>query len=475
MRLIKLYILSLLIISMASCSESVMDTINENPNNPTNVASKFILTDVMTSTAFTITGADFAFYTSCYMELNAGIFGQMYDAETRVAEPVSSTTYNNGWVNLYDNLYSLKVVIEKCTTGDEAGNYLNLGIAQILFAYDLAMLTDLFGDVPYIEALQPGMIFQPKIDKQQAIYTEVFRLLNEGIANLGKTTKFPSPGTQDLIYGGNKTKWLKAANGLLARYTMRLSKGTPNYAKVLEYAAASFSVSAEEFKYTYTGTSSVNPFSRFFQDRNYFGASQSLNDKLVARNDPRKARFFRPGATVTTVIFAPNGKPQERQGYYGYSGLTSTTAPTYLLSFHELQFLKAEAYMRLTPSNVASAEAALTEGIKAAFVKVGLTAADATAYYTTSVKMLFDANPLKEIMNQKYLASYEDEGVEAFNDYRRLKGMNETHVALVNTLPFPLRFAYGSSDVTTNPGIRDAYGDGSYVYTEKVWWAGGTR
>jgi hypothetical protein len=399
----------------------------------------------------------------------------MYDAETRVAEPISSTTYNNGWNNLYSNLYALKIVIEKCTTGDEAGNYLNLGIAQVLAAYDLAMLTDLFGDTPYTEALQPGVIYQPKMDKQQALYTEVFRLLNEAVTNLGKTTTFPSLAGQDLIYGGNKTKWIKAANGLLARYTMRLSKGTPNYGKVLEYAAASFTIPADEFKYTYTGSSSVNPFSRFFQDRNYFGASQSLNDKLGARNDPRNAKFFKPAEGQSTVIFAPNGKPQEIQKYYGYSGLTSTTAPTYLLSYHELQFLKAEAYARQSPANIASAETALIEGIKAAFVKVGLTAADATTYYNTSVKALFTANPLKEIMNQKYLSEYEDEGVEAFNDYRRLKGMNETHVTLVNTLQFPLRFSYGSSDVTTNPNVRDAYGDGSYVYTEKVWWAGGTR
>ncbi len=475
MKSIKLYSLFLLIFTMAACSESIMDEINQNPNNPTNMASRLIVTDVMTSTAFSITGSDYAFYTSCYMELNVGVWGQMYNAEIRVNEPVSSSTYNNGWVSQYNNLHTLKIVIDKCTSGDEAGNYLNLGIAQVLFAYNLAMLTDMYGDVPFTEAIQPGVIFQPKIDKQQAIYTEVFRLLNEAIVNLNKTTTFPSLGTQDLIYGGNKPKWIKAANALLARYTMRLSKSAPNYSKVIEYAAASFASSSEEFKFNYNGSTSVNPFSRFFQDRNYFGASQSLNDKLVARNDPRKAKFFKPVTTGGTIVFAPNGKPDQRQSYYAYSGLTSTTAPTYLLSYHELQFLKAEAYMRQTPASVTNAEAALIEGIKAAFVKVGLTATDASTYYTASVKPLFDANPLKEIMNQKYLAAYEDEGVEAFCDYRRLKGMNETPVTLVNTLQFPLRFGYGSSDVTTNPNVRDAYGDGAYVYTEKVWWAGGTR
>jgi hypothetical protein len=461
---------------MAACSEDIMDSINENPNNPKKVASKFILTDIMTSTAFSITSADYAFYSSVYMELNVGIFGQMYNAETRVSEPISSTTYNNVWVNQYANLYELKTVREKCSTGgDEAGNFYNLAIAQVLTAYNLAMLTDVMGDVPYTEALQPGVIYQPKIDKQEALYTEVFKMLDDAIANFAKTTTFPSIGTQDLIFAGDKAKWTKAAQGLKARYLMRLSLKTPQYQKVIDAATASFASAAEEFKYVYTGSNSVNPFSRFLQDRNYFGTSKSLNDKLVARNDPRKAKFFKPGGTLTVINIAPNGTPDPKQNFYGVSAYSSTTAPTYLMSFHELQFLKAEAYARITPVQTANAEAALKLAIQAAFVKVGLTAADATTYYTTSVKALFDANPLKEIMMQKYLAAYEDEGIEAYNDYRRTVAMGGALVDLANTLQFPQRFTYGSSDVTTNLNVKSAYGDGSYVYTDKVWWAGGTR
>ena len=40
---------------------------------------------------------------------------------------------------------------------------------------------------------------------------------------------------------------------------------------------------------------------------------------------------------------------------------------------------------------------------------------------------------------------------------------------------FPLRCPYGNDDTTTNPNIQAAYGDGQYVFTENVWWAGGTR
>ena len=154
------------------------------------------------------------------------------------------------------------------------------------------------------------------------------------------------------------------------------------------------------------------------------------------------------------------------------------SAPTRLMSYHELQFVKAEAYVRMGAAQLANASDALKKGVEAAFIKVGLTAAEADAYYTASVLPRFTADPLKEVMNQKYLALYDEEAIESYNDYRRLKAMgNENLITLANPnkTKFPLRFTYGTSDVTTNLNIKDAYGDGTYVYTENVWWAGGTR
>ena len=277
MRTLKLYSLILFLFALSACSEDIMDKINENPNNPSEMASRLIVTDVMTSSAFNVTSSDYAFYTSVYMELNTGIWGQMYNAEIRLAEPTNASTYNNSWRSQYYNLYHLKLIIDKCSTGgNEAGNFQTLGVAEVLKAYNLAMLTDLMGDVPYTEALQPGVIYQPKLDKQQALYTEVFRLLDDAILNLGKTTAFASLGTQDLIYGGNSARWIKAAQGLKARYTMRLSLKSPQYSKVIEYANASFANAAEEFKFVYNGSSAISPFARFLQDRNYYGVSASL-------------------------------------------------------------------------------------------------------------------------------------------------------------------------------------------------------
>ena len=110
---------------------------------------------------------------------------------------------------MYQTLYNLKVIIGKCSDGgSEAGNYHTLGIAQVLSALNLATLTDLMGDVPWSQALQPGIIFTPVLDKQQDIYTVIFKFLDDGIANLNKTSVYASLGAQDLIYGGDISLWI---------------------------------------------------------------------------------------------------------------------------------------------------------------------------------------------------------------------------------------------------------------------------
>jgi len=480
-KIIYIFLTSLLVFTMWSCSEKVMDDINRDVNDPTEMDSKLIITDVMTSTAFSVLGTDFTFYASIYIEHNVGIWNQFYNAEIRTGEPTKSTTFNNSWDATYQTLYNLKVIIDKCSDGGtEAGNYHTLGIAEILSAYNLATLTDMMGDVPWSEALKPGEIFTPKLDTQEEIYTQVFTFLDDAIANLDMESTYPSLGNQDLIYGGDVTLWKKLAYGLKARYTMRLSYRTPAYSDVITFADQSFTDASEQAQYNYNGSTTSSPFYRLFLDRNYYGASQSLHDKLTARSDPRDNVFFRPypGTEGNGLVFAPNGTANQIQGFYSISAISTSTAPTYLLSYHEVEFLKAEAYVRM--NNLALADTALRKAVTAAFQKVniGLTAQEASDYFVNHVRPLFNSNPLSEVMNQKYLAFYEEEGAEAYNDYRRLAAMGDNVITLANPLnatQFPQRYTYGSDDVTNNANVRSAYGDGYYVFTEKVWWAGGTR
>ena len=472
-KIIKFLTIPVLLLIMAGCTQDVLEDINVNKNNPLDVPSRLAITDVMTKTAFSITGSDFAFYASVYVEHNVGIYNQMYSAEIRSGEPSSATTYNNAWGSVYETLYNLKIIINKTSEGGlEEGNYHTLGIAQILTAYNLAILTDLMGDVPYSEALQPGIIFQPDLDKQEELYKEIFLLLDAGIDNLGKETLAAGLGGQDFIYKGDVANWQKFAWGLKARYTARLALRNSAWDKVIEFANNSFTSASEEAKFVYNGSSTNSPFYTFFIDRNYYGASTSLHEKLDLRNDPRDATFFIPHPAQDELFFAPNGTPSQRQDYYGISGIMTPTAPTYLLSYHEIEFLKAEAYARQGGAS-AEAETALKNGIEAAFAKVEMSM-DST-YYVDEVLPLFNADPVKEVMVQKYFAFFESEAVEAYNDVRRLKAMGDKFIELKNTLKFPLRYTYGADDVTTNLNVAAAYGAGEYIYSENVWWAGGTR
>ncbi|GJM59941.1 SusD/RagB family nutrient-binding outer membrane lipoprotein [Persicobacter diffluens] len=492
------YILGLLaIVLMSSCSEDIMDNINSNPNNPVDSPTNLMLTDVFVKSAFSVTGSDLAFYASSYMEHNVGIYNQLYNAEIRSGEPIAHSTYNNSWNSIYRNLLVLKQVAEKCSDdGNEAGNHWNLGIAQVMTAYNLAILTDLFGDAPWSEALQPGIIFQPKLDKQQDIYQDVFTHLDNAIVNLNKAAEvneaeaFPYEpiAGQDIFYGGDIDSWIAFANGLKARYTMRLmAQDEVNYQEVVSLVEKSFANETEEARFDYNGGTSISPFYKFFTDRDYFGASLSFYNKLEERNDPRAEVYWlkHPRLKKDTIEFAVNGDPAQAQNRYAVSALSTPTAPTYLLSYHELEFLKAEAYVR--SGDLPKAEAALNKAITAAFWSkkyVFGSVADADfasliqAYITDEVKPLFDADPLSEVMNQKYFAFFEAEVVEAYNDYRRLEAMGDHVIELANeknATQFPLRFTYGGSDVTANRNVAEAYGDGRYVFSENVWWAKGSR
>jgi len=502
----------LLTTSMMSCSEDVMDSINVDRNHATDVQAKFIVTDLITSTAFNTTGGDISLYTSIYMEHEVGIHNQMFNAETRNGEPYLASTFNNVWGSTYQNLKNAMTVIKKCSEGGpEENNKVTLAVGQIFAAYNLAVLTDAYGDVPWTEAGNLNEFMQPKVDKQETIYPEIIGLLDAAIANLDGSD-VTAMGANDILYAGNAAKWKKAAYGLKARYTMRtLLKASDKNAAlntVLDCVSKSFTSASEEMKFDlYDASSTFNPYHSFCWSRDGLAASQSLADLFESRNDPRGVEaFMTAGWSQVTDLAdlnaAPNGTPEQLQFLYDTSVMYGAeTAATMMLSFHELLFLKAEALVRLNRPE--DAEGALKSAMAAAFVNFrnsmeasfssptlagyggiegssSIDASVAESYFDSTVKGLFTANPLKEVMVQKYLAFYgaSGESFEASNDYRRCMGLGEKFIELKNpknSSQFPLRLPYGSDDVLANQNIKAVFGDGQYVYTEKVWWAGGSR
>lgn len=516
-----LFGITILTLSFFGCSEDTMDDINEDINHTKDVPAKFILADVITSTAFYNVGGDLSTYTSAYIEHEVGTHNQLFRAEHREGEPSVSSTFNNVWFNLYNSLKNARMVVEKTSSGGpQEGNNVTKGMGEVMVAINSAILTDMYGDTPWSEAAAPTKLpenLNPKIDKQEDIYNNILSTLDQAISDLQGTDGHASgaAGNYDLLYNGDKSNWIKLAYGLKARYTMRLLKRstdlTGDLQKVIDFADKSFSSADEEAAFNIYDASNYNPLFDFQWSRDGLAASESLSEKLIARNDPRLRRVFvdadwtqMTGADDENFFMAPNGKNEERQYYYNTSIFVySQIASTQFLSYHEVLFLKAEALVRL--NRIAEAIPVLRNAVVAAIANTeksvsaamnaptvngygglsettdAITPEEADLYFTTEVLPLFTINPLKETMIQKYLAFFgaSGESQEAYNDYRRMKALGENFIELKNPNNsknlFPLRTPYGADDVTTNPSVEQAYGDGQYVYTENVWWAGGAR
>lgn len=510
-RLFKYFILIGAALGTVACSEDFMDEINKDTSAPLDVNAKFLIPDIEVRTAQNIIGGDFNTYFGAYVEHWVGTHNQLYQAEIRGAEVRVSSTFNNTWETVYENIRNAKIVVSKCSEGGaEADNKLCKAVGEILLAYNVAAATDIYGDTPYTQVGDFATYPAPTADKQSDIYDSVFKLLDDAIADLDGASN--TLGGYDILYGGDAAMWKKFANGLKARYTMRLilksSKKEADYQKVIDLVDASFASAGEQATLNiYDGVSAQNPTFDFEWSRDGISSSTSMYDKLMARKDPRADRvYYDPSswacysAEKAKGLHAPNGSPTESQYEYCYDAFFfAEVAPVHFLSYHELLFLKAEAQCRLGND----AKATLKKAVEAAFVNfetnvqsalnaptvngygglvpfsnAPLDAAAADEYFDSEVAPLFAADPFKEIMLQKYIAFWgaNGESVETYNDVRRLKAEGKDIYAFANKGKFPLRAAYGNDDVVNNPNIAKLYTDaGNYVFTENVWWAGGGR
>ena len=495
--------------ALASCSEDAMDRVNKDNDHTTSAPAKFVLADVITSTAFSGVGGDLNTYFSVYTEHTVGIDNQLYNAEIRDGEPSVSSTFNNVWGELYSTLKNARITI-LLASNEVYANYTTRGMAEVLAAISSGLITDAFGNTPYSQAALPELengrpkFMNPDIDAQEAIYQSIMKYLDDAIVDLPKGDVKDPVKEYDLLYKGDGKKWIKLAYGLKARYTMHLLARSQNrqadLQKVLEYVDKSFKSLDEQAAFSVYNKDNWNPLFAFFDSREALAASKSFWDKLVERKDPRLRRLFCntdgvqiKGTDDKSLLMAPNGTADPIRGHYNTPIFVySRVCPTVLMSYHELLFLKAEALARL--NKTAEAEAALKEAIVAAIAnaELGVSAAinvgvektseaitdkEAEEYFDKNVKPLFTANPVREVMVQKYLAMLGafGESTECYNDIRRMKALKEDFIKLDNPKPFPLRAPYGNSDVIANPKVNAAYGDGQYVYSDPVWWAGGNR
>lgn len=490
-------------LALTGCTEDVMDDINKDNGNPPVevIDGKLMITDAITSTAYSTSSGDYSFYLSV---LNEQLFGcgnnQFKEVEMRnPAETAASATFNNVWNGTYANLLNLNTIIAKCADGGlNAGQHDLLGMAQLLSALNWGILTDMHGDIPCSEATEGSALKQPKIDKQEAVYTKIMGLIDDAISNFETAINEGEAhvGAQDLLFGGDCSRWLATSYAVKARYKLHLSFRNPaalNEAATAAQKALDLGFTGADFA-RFTGDSnSMNPWAAFQYSRDYIGNSASLHNKMAERDDPRCDVYFRhyDASETGPVTYGVNGNLADAQTTYeigapGWLEYQANGAPkgiaasVHILSLSEVYFILAEVKARNGGDylpDLTDAVAASFEDTRA-FGDVTGTASD----YVAALAGRLAANPVKEVMIQKYIAQVRDENVETYNDIRRCKAKGETFVTFENPRNtqqgvnyWPLRLPYGNSDVSANPNVAQAYGNGKYVFTENIWLYGGSR
>ena len=194
-----------------------------------------------------------------WMQQCAGVNGRF--VETQAVYTIDAGTFDIPFQNIFNGggLIGLRAVESQV-----ASDKLYLGIAEVLEAMNIMFAADVWGDIPYSEAV--GTSTTPKFDPQAQVYASLLTLLDKAIADLGGGGT--GPGLADLVYGGSATKWTEAAHTLKARiYLHQVEKsGNGQYTSALAEARKGISTPANDWKTAHTSnTSERNMWAQFAQ------------------------------------------------------------------------------------------------------------------------------------------------------------------------------------------------------------------
>lgn len=467
---------------------------NINPNASSETSLSAVLTGAEVSLGFNA-GVNGGLITNIYIQQVSGANGDAASFDNYSTNP---SYFNSTWAGFYTGVLDELNIIQKTAAERQLPYY--SGIALILKAYTYSTLTDIFGDIPYSEALSGNVIVNPAYDRQEAIYNDLQLQLDAAITELSKSpgdNLGATPAADDVIFGGNTGKWLAAAYTLKARLALHLSKLDPVAAAQAALANLyngsvyrGIQDPAQDAQIVFgASATNANPFYQQNTTRpGWIGLGASFvnllnGNKVTDPNtqpegvyvDPRRAYFATPYPTGSTTYkgSAPgvSGAFSLIGSYYG-----TATSPVVLLSFSEAKFIEAEARVLLNPADPL-AQTALQAAVKASFAKVISNPADPYAtpqkqadYINAKATLTGDAaKDIETIITQKYIALFLQP--EVWSDYRRTGypdiplAQNATSSANPDGL-IPRRIPYPQNEASLNVNTPK----GSTYQSPKLWW-----
>ena len=454
----------------SSCTKKFQDY-NTDPNNPVSVPSINILTNAEESGISRQLGG---WIQHTYL----GVWCQQWCKVQYIDEDKYMPRDMSGEFQApyTGELKNLTIVIKQATA---EGNLALAAAAKVLRVWGFMYLTDVWGDIPYSQALQGFDIsgtLTPQYDTQASIYADFLVQLEDANTALAATTV--NFGSGDLFYGGDPAEWRKFANTLKLRILNRAA-GTPwtftydmvggTQVTTTPGAAAMadadtriaailadpttypiFTSNDDNVKLAFPGLPYRNPIFDALYSRTDQAISQTMVNWLKARNDPRLIVYAQP--TPNSVATPPllftgfqNGRGIT-SAYFPDVSLLGTAvaynenAPLYLLTYDEVQFIIAEYNMR--KGDDAAAQTAYEAGITASMERWGLVdgsnvfpswgkqytiTTGTTAYPVNYATYLADplvawggtdAEKFQKICEQRWAAIF-GEGVQAYSEVRR--------------------------------------------------------
>lgn len=164
-----------------------------------------------------------------------------------------------------------------------------IAVARILTAHYFLLMTDKWGDIPYSEALNGQAAFAPVYDKQQDIYTALFKELTEANAQINLSG---APVLGDVMLGGNMAAWKRFANTLRMTMALRLSKvdaakGKTEYAAALAAGVLTNNTELVSYKFLAGDPANSNPWYNNYSvdNRNDYAISNTLTNYMAPKND----------------------------------------------------------------------------------------------------------------------------------------------------------------------------------------------
>jgi len=454
-----LSLLILIVVLQTGCKK--FSEFQTDPNKST-VATPDLLLNSIEQTAFQSSDVAVAFASRQLVYTDAVSLQQYYG-------------WTRGSYNTYSNLRQV-IKMEQAANSQNKPEY--IPVAKFYKAWYFLQLTQMFGDIPYTDALKgEENINKPTYDKQENIYLSILNDLK--LANSLITTTTPNIAG-DIVYNGNMQQWKKAINSLSLRVLVSLSL-KENYAKI-EIKKRFAEIATAASTYPLMGSNADNAQLKFYDLLNnrypYFNSNdmqtayymeETFVDLLKTLKDTRlfafadKAPKFSnlPATDFSAYGGAKGSAPVNENNARSVAGELSKVNPRYYnnpinepsiaLGYAEVQFILAEGVLRGWITG--DAKDYYEKGIQASMLFYGIDQTAITNYLAQpTVQLGAGTTGIANVITQKYIASFLNSGWQPFYEQRRtgFPTFDVSGAGVLNNKKIPKRWMYPEPELRLN-------------------------